>query len=118
MRSQIAILATLLVVACTALGTGCVDTSLPVLASESAAECSPAEEASTAATVRGRLAATLPEATAIDVRVRAGVVTLLGTVPDEYVRDRAEKESYAIAGVQRVENRLRIIAPPLNSRAM
>jgi osmotically-inducible protein OsmY len=68
--------------------------------------------------VLARLTAAFGDASAIEIRVDGNVVTLSGTVGDERTRDRAVKESYGVEGIERVENRLRITAPPANPRGM
>lgn len=59
-----------------------------------------------------------PDAAAIEVHAHAGVVTLAGVVGDAAIRDRAEKTAYGVAAVERVDNRLRVLEPPINPRGM
>ena len=47
----------------------------------------------------------------IDVDTKAGVVTLLGTVPDAISRSHAERIAHDTHGVKSVENRLAVQAP-------
>jgi osmotically-inducible protein OsmY len=84
---------------------------------DAAAHCGANDEA-VAAAVLARLTTAFGDASAIEIRVHDGVVTLTGAVGDDATRNRAVKESYAVDGVERVENRLRIVAPPVNPRGM
>jgi len=59
-----------------------------------------------------------PDAAHLEVHARSGVVTLVGIVVDEAMRDRAEKVAYGVVAVERVENRLRILRAPINPREM
>jgi len=87
--------------------------------SRSADACGSPDEARTRAAVQQRLAGELgPAASAIRVVVRGGVVTLTGMVDGEHERDRAEKLSYVVDGVEHVENHLRVRRPPENPRGM
>ena len=89
----------------------------PAVVHREADDCSAADDA-IAAAVLSQLTATLGDASAIEVRGRGNVVTLTGTVADARAVDLAVKAAYAVDGVGRVENRLRIAAPPANPRGM
>ncbi len=52
------------------------------------------------------------------IRVRGSIVTLTGTVDGERALELAVKETYAVDGVEHVENRLRVATPPINPRGM
>src|SRR5262249_19785534 len=71
-----------------------------------------------AATVLARLTASLGDASAIEIRVHGNLATLSGTVGDERTRDLAVKEAYSVEGIERVDDRLRVSAPPANPRGM
>ncbi len=58
------------------------------------------------------------EASRIEVRARAGVVTLSGWVTNDAARYRAEKTAYTVDAVEHVENQLRIVRAPENPRGM
>jgi osmotically-inducible protein OsmY len=45
-------------------------------------------------------------ATAVELDVRAGVVTMTGRVPSEAAKERAEKIAASVSGVSKVNNRL------------
>jgi osmotically-inducible protein OsmY len=47
----------------------------------------------------------------IDVDTRDGTVTLTGLVEHPGSRDRAERVALAVAGVERVDNRLKVLVP-------
>jgi osmotically-inducible protein OsmY len=49
---------------------------------------------------------------AIAVQASKGVITLLGSVPDEDARARAEEVALATPGVVGVENRIEVVSPP------
>jgi len=49
---------------------------------------------------------------AVAVQVAKGVVTLLGTVPDEDDRARAEEVARTTPGVVTVENQIEVMSPP------
>jgi hyperosmotically inducible protein len=52
------------------------------------------------------------EALAIAVQVKNGVVSLLGTVPDEKDRARAEEVARATPGVVTIDNQIKVTAAP------
>jgi osmotically-inducible protein OsmY len=50
---------------------------------------------------------------AVAVQASKGVITLQGAVPDEDARARAEEVARATPGVLNVENRVEVVAPPV-----
>ena len=50
---------------------------------------------------------------AVAVQASKGVITLQGAVPDEDSRARAEEVARATPGVLKVENRIEVVAPPV-----
>jgi hyperosmotically inducible protein len=51
------------------------------------------------------------DALAIDVDTWEGVVTLHGAVATRFEREQAEKLASTVSGVQRVDNRIRVLPP-------
>ncbi len=82
-------------------------------------ECVTAEDARATGDLQKRLGDELADAAGtIHVSASGGVVTLTGEVRDEWHRNRAEKLAYATDAVERVENKLIVIQPPQNPRAL
>ncbi len=51
------------------------------------------------------------DALSIDVDTREGVVTLHGSVATRFEREQAEKLASTVSGVQRVDNRIKVLPP-------
>jgi osmotically-inducible protein OsmY len=69
--------------------------------------------------VRKALIGTLAEdASRLEVRARAGVVTLGGWVTNDAARYRAERTAHAVDAVEHVETQLRIVRAPESPRGM